>query len=367
VPLTRSNEPGVLDVYDMHAGWTWVSAAGKLAVTKSTRATWVPCWLWVGHEGTGMEVSGSGNPFSERLEFPTDQGKKKDLNYQQIAQQIQGQGIGEAIQAEGILWRMQGKPHVRTNGSAAFLNAMVALLFGLESSRNQATLATTLMTLDLVMQGKLYGRYGKPFTLSGAFNSTHGYNWDDGKFTSGSLYGGKHPMAVHATGTGNMRDRYAMTLGMPGGDKVERELDTLNQRHAVPRREISLMVHWLEANIKPGLKETRNEMWVGQKIARRLNQAYYGDNPTWLLQSQPRSDTGEHRDLTDYGGIYFYVVDLSHVKVGRTFHADPGCKLIPRNTGYKVEATSSIKVVTGLTECPYCWQHITSYGYVSGS
>lgn len=314
-----------------------------------------------------MEVSGTAQAFSERLEFPTETGQKKDLNYQQIAQQIQGLGIAEAIQAEGLLWRMSGKQHVRTASRAHFLNAMVALLFGVESSRNQATLATTLMMLDLVMQGKHYGRYGKRFTLSGAFNSTHGYTWDDGNFTSGSLYGGKHPMAVHGTGTGNMRDRYAMTLNKPGGTRVVQELQTLNQRHAVPRREISMLVHWLEANINPGVTETLDEMWVTQKIQRRLNRAYYGSNPTWLLPSEPRTDTGEHLDLTDYGGVYFYVVDLGKQKVGRNFHADPGCKLIPHNSTYSVEATSSLKVLAGLTECPYCWRHITSYGYRSGS
>jgi len=357
------------NVYAMNAGaWTWLAACGKLAVTNSNqRFTWVPCWLNVGPEGTGMAVSGSAKAFSERLEFPTERGDKKDLNYLQIAQQIRALGIDEAFQAEGILWRMTGQPHVRTAGGAHFLNAMVALLFGVESSRNQATLATTLMLLDLVQQRKHYGRQHKVFTLTAGFNSSQGYTWDDGQFASGSLYGGKHPMAVHGTGTGNMRDRYAMTLGKPTGEQVALEMETMNQRHAVPRREISLLVHWLEANINPGVKETLNEVWVTQKIQGRLAQAYFGPNPTWLLPNEPRTDTGQHADLTDYGGVYFYVVDSGKHKVGRNFHADPGCKLIPHNTNYSVEATQSPKILAGMTQCPYCWQHITSYGYVSGS
>lgn len=351
------------NTYVMNSGDRWLGASGHLSITKSTwsqRNTWVPCKLLVGSEGTEMEVSGSG-AFTERLEFPSESGSKKDLNYKQIATQIQGLGLAQSTQAEGILIRMRGRPHVPTAGKATFLNAMVALLFGLEASRNKATLATTLMLLDLVRCGKMYGSKGnKPFTLSGAFNSSHGYTWDDGEYGGGSLYGGKHPMAVHGTGSGNLGARYAMTSD-PSDVSLQQEFAELNQKHAVPRREVSLLIHWLESMIPAGSTATFDKAWVSAKIRWRLRLGYLEKGPAILavLPGKPRKNGGPKVRLT-YEGVVYYVKKNGYV-VGNYHHIDPRCKLIPGQTGYTLGRTDSDDDIDRLrlTRCPYCWTHIS--------
>ena len=301
--------------YTLQEGWCWLAASGHLAITKSNwsiKNTWVPCKLVVGPEGTEMAVSG-GDAFSERLEFPSETGSKKDLNYMQIASQIRGLGMNEATQAEGLLYRMRGFKGLGTTQQAVFLNAMVALLFGLEASRNKATLATTLMLLDLVRCGKMYGSRGnKPFTLSGAFDSTHGYHWDNGEYPSqtpnlwegfeskqsisGSLYGGKHPMAVHGTGSGNLKARYDMT-SKPSDVQLKHQFVTLNQKHAVPRREASLLIHWLESNVHPSKSTVVNKEWVKGMIKKRLEVGFLDNRSIqWGLPNNPRTDTGAKRN-----------------------------------------------------------------------
>lgn len=341
--------------YRLQEGWCWLAASGHLAITKSTWSTknsWVPCKLVVGHDGTEMEVSGR-DAFSERLEFPSEKGEKKDLNYMQIASQIRGLGMNEATQAKGLLYRMRGWMGLGTPQQGVFLDAMVALLFGLEASRNRATYATTLMLLDLVRHGKMYGSRGnKPFTLSGAFNSSHGYNWDDGEFAgrtpelwegfdgtdstqpvSGHLYGGKHPMAVHGTGEGNLKARYAMTSD-PSNATHGQEFKTLNQKHAVPRREASLLIHWLESNVHPSGSSVVNNEWVKSRIKARLAVGYERPNPLWDLPNSPRTDTGTKTRLTFGGSIYF--VGRNGKVIGKHYHADPRCKLIPGQAGINV-------------------------------
>lgn len=355
-PIEKSNDW----TYFFTRGWEWLAACGKLAATKYNIENgngWVPCDLVVGPEGTQMRLDGNGTvAFSERLEFPTEPGIKKDLNYAQIAQQIQALGIVEPLQAEGILYRMAGEQHLDTKPRADFLNTMVALLFGVESSRNQATLATTVMLLDLVREHKGYGRQGvKRFTLSGAFHSSHGYYWDDGQYTHGNFYGGKHPMAVHGTGTGNMGERYGMVANL----RDWREL-TLNQRHAVPRREISLLVHWLEANVPPNSSsQTFGPMWVHEKIHERLSKAYFDMNPTWHLPGDPSKDTGQHVDMAMYQ-TGLYVVTDGFQLVGKTVHVSPYCKLIPGNRGYMIcPVDPRSEWLRTMTKCSYCWKNVS--------
>jgi len=353
------------NTYTMDSGDRWLGASGHLSITNSNwskKNTWVPCKLLVGSEGTEMEVSGSG-AFTERLEFPSESGSKKDLNYKQIATQIQGLGLAQSIQAEGILYRMRGRPHVATAGKATFLNAMVALLFGLEASRNKATLATTLMLLDLVRCGKMYGSKGnKPFTLSGAFNSSHGYTWDDGEYGGGSLYGGKHPMAVHGTGSGNLGARYAMTSD-PSDVALQTEFTELNQKHAVPRREASLLIHWLESMIPPGSTATFDKTWVRSKIKWRLNLGYLEKGAALLavLPGKPRKNGGPKVRLT-YEGVVYFVKKNGYV-VGSSYHADAKCKLIPGQTGFTLGWTDTDDDIDRLrlTRCPYCWTHLSGY------
>jgi hypothetical protein len=320
----------------------------------------VPCTLIVGpkESETEIKISGSDTLFSERLEFPTEKGSKKDLNYLQIADQIKGLGINQSTLARSILTRMAGlNEDGATGDTAAFLNAMVALLFGVESSRNQATLATTPMLLDLISQSKFYGRNGnKAFTLSGAFNSSHGYHWDDGEYDgNGSLYGGKHPMAVHGTGSGNMGDRYAMTSTKPSDRKkiALAEIDTLNQRHAVPRREASLLVHWLEANVTSSSTHKTDEKWVEQAISARIARAYQGK--PWILPGSPFADTGIHTQPTNrnHDGSLVNLNALFYLKTSNTYHKYKDCKLIPMPWREKlqVEKNPNLKIYP---LCPYC-------------
>ena len=342
--------------YSMNQGWKWLAAAGRLAVTASQWSyynSWVPCDLIVGpdSEATRVRVNGAlDTPFSERLEFPGIVGKQ-DLNYGEVAQKIQTLGMNEHQQAEGILYRLKGMTHIPTTPGKDFLHALTALLFGVEAGRNAATLGTSLMLLDLVRQQKRYGRGGaKPFTLSGGFHSSHNYLWDD---PEAHWYGGKHPMAVHGTGSFNIRDRYE---AVRGNVAVIREIETESQRHAVPRREVTLLVHWLESNVKEG--QWVNEQTVRNWIDARLRVAFAGaSSPVWELPGSPQNQTGNHATVTWQGAPVMAKHKYTE-RWTRSYHAGVECKLLPHHPDFSVwkvaEPPAELERKYGFVKCQYC-------------
>ncbi|MFY1829269.1 hypothetical protein ACN47A_25350 [Myxococcus fulvus] len=313
----------------------WVRMCGRMVVGKSAK-----------HAGTfplevvlGSTVKVTGNPeqpSSERVQFPVAYGTppKNDLNYQQISMEIEkilkrGKLLSRGLAIE-LLQRMMGGPSLL--GSAAedvadgkFLDALVVLMFGVEASRNQATLATSVFLLDLIRAGCTYGRNGtKRFTFANAFHSD--YFWDDGLPTGGKYrggwYGGKFPMAVHGTGQGNMGRRYEIVRNANPED--QEALHSLTQRHAVPQRELALLIHWLEAS---GAAPT--EKSVRELIRLRLNQAFVDGVLPLALVGNPRPDTGVHPSLDAIVlADRVHVLYVPFVKAVH-YHRSSECKTVP--------------------------------------
>ena len=85
-------------------------------------------------------------------------------------------------------------------------------------------------------------------TLADAFDKPTAH------FDHGDLYGGKFPCAVHAPGPGNSANR--RNVGDMGA-KPKTDAERLkylnmtlhpNHRFIVPRREVTLFIHWIESH-----------------------------------------------------------------------------------------------------------------------
>jgi hypothetical protein len=116
---------------------------------------------------------------------------------------------------------------------------MIVLLFAVEAARNWSACATSLMLLELISNRETYGRGGnKLFTLANAFHH------DSKKWDPDTFYGGKHPMATHGTGSGNLIDRGKIVSSKGVGWELEVSRDP--KHHMVVYREASVLRHWLE-------------------------------------------------------------------------------------------------------------------------
>lgn len=174
--------------------------------------------------------------------------------------------------AEMLINRIQGTPYpsvyLLTMKQKYVLDALLLLMLGVEGSRNNDTLLTALFLLDLIRDMQSYGDKSTRFDWCNAFVSAHGYRWDD---YENKNYGGKFPMAQSSTGSGNLGKGVwdAKNTFHPGrshlisGKKEHAEntendfvyseeaamciIEKYNQKHAVPRREMSLLIHWLQA------------------------------------------------------------------------------------------------------------------------
>ncbi|MCP3060135.1 hypothetical protein LXT21_15230 [Myxococcus sp. K38C18041901] len=230
-----------------------------------------------------------------------------------------------------------------------------------------------MFLLDLIRSECTYGRKGtKRFTFAKAFHSR--YYWDDGLLTDGrfkeSWYGGKFPMAVHGTGSGNMRRRYEI-VGAPGSSSNQEALEYLTQRHAVPQREIALLVHWLEAS---GAEDTAES--VEECIRTRLHQAFVSGTLPQALPQNPRPDTVEHVKLDSLSVDGDQKVFVVPGPAARHYHLDPTCKTVPgkfrthhslhsREGGgieFSMNTLPSLVLCSredaeedGLTACPWCF------------
>jgi hypothetical protein len=309
-------------------GGHWLSLLGRLAKGEAIvpfnerRASILPVAVQIGEHGWEMPAEARGS--SERLHFPLgalrwadvtriDTGNtalaKVDLNYQQIAdgfRKLNNSGCSDANVADNMLLLMKALPLGRNFSGEkqpnvdrrAFIEAIVALMFGVEASRFPSAFVTSLMLLDLVRSAKCYGRGGdKRFTLKGSFDKP------GTKFDFDCLYGGKFPCAVHEPGKGNAANR--RMLGQLGGQRDDAKsghltradgmqmMMELNHRFVVPRREVTLMIHWIEANTQNLASLTC--AGIQRLIETRIDAATSGDAelpPT--LPFDPRRDTGMH-------------------------------------------------------------------------
>lgn len=312
----------------------WLSAIGSLAVTGQNDSThWLPCKLDIplfdryGYDVT-IEVKHSGEVWSERAYFPGF--IKGDLNYGEIANEFSGFGKSDKVITEKILRCLMGQPwsgglNERQKG---FIAGLVALIFGVEASRFKSAIASGLMILDLIFHQKTYGTTSKPFTLKGAFQ---GYNasgevleWDvPGIDNKAQWYGGKFPLAVHGTGSGNMRAYQEMMSGSRRGRFHVSNADILTQRHAVARRTVSLFIHWLESQLDDrsisNLTKGRAELMLKQ----RLKLAFVDRQlPTEGFTYHPRATTGiHHKELLPGNKVCW-------LEGGQYYHRNKYCKLI---------------------------------------
>ncbi|RKH68137.1 hypothetical protein D7W81_12935 [Corallococcus aberystwythensis] len=278
--------------------------------------------------------------WSERVYYYENQ---DDLNYGEIHSsfaRLLKAGYEESQLAEDMLAILSGtKPDTEYKpGELAFLTGTVALMFGMEASRFPSALLINLLLLDLIQHGKRYGRTGtKGFSFTTAFHRVTGsgeaLHWDNGKPSTRLTdtvehywYGGKYPYAVHGTGSGNMSMREQMAQGTEG-ERYRLNFLTLPQRHAVPRREVALVIHWVESNLSDEQLGDLTYRSLYDLLFARLGVGYLeSTDKVFDLRENPRKGTGTHRpevkdeDINDE--VFWY-------SLGKYYHVNPSCKLLP--------------------------------------
>lgn len=328
-----SDEYSDLSTYVIDSPLRWAALVPNLAVTgQNNKTTKVPCRLLVGANRDVVMVTGDPeSAWSERVAFNMSDLVKRDLNYKEVAEAFAKYLPGQSDHniAIRLLQTMMGtnaarkpepEPTQRTLDGDAFLAGMAALIFGVEASRFPSSLVTGLLLMDLIIGKRTYGRDGtKRFTL---YNAFHSVSWDDGEW-----YGGKYPYAVHGTGSGNRVKRNELAQGK---GELEPNLLKLPQRHAVPRREVTLLVHWLEAKVDPTEIPKLEAGDVSNILLGRLARAYRDSKIPSLPEGHgPSPDTGVHSlssgelfEKTRSGLVFWY-------DGGSFYHYDLGCKLLP--------------------------------------
>lgn len=371
----------VLGTVTVTQGGHWLNLLGKLAfagaIVPNNRKvnTILPVSLKIGADGTAMPIyeQAGTKGVTERLDFPAGAvrwatGKtgavvpaKLDLNYIQIAAgftRLNNGGAADEEIAEKMLLKMKGLPAAVSYGADgdAFIEAVVALMFGVEGSRFPSAFLTSLLLLDLIRTRKCYGRAAtKRFKLAAAFDSQKNFDFD-------CLYGGKFPCAVHEPGRGNAANR--RMLGQLGGqlsaiattssshfnrgEGAQMMLD-LNHRFIVPRREVTLLVHWLEARFGEKFLPQIGRLDVLKAIAGRIDSACAADAALPGLMFFPREDSGMHQDdIPGYrnpiamGSTVYWM--FHNGTEGRWYHTTPQCKKLGgRTPGLQARLDSSYR------------------------
>ncbi|WP_158623440.1 DUF4157 domain-containing protein [Corallococcus sp. CA053C] len=372
LPAGKTTLPGAPTVevsqYRLPDGRAWLSTYGHLSpyYGRPQHQVWhLPrgCQLLVGQQGLPVDVDHRG--------VVLVQGTTGGASYPDIAAGLRGilqTGVSDKDLALLILQRMMGHDLRFTEKPQwnQFIDELIALMFGVESSRNKLTFMTALMLLDLIIHEQRYGRNGsKRFGLLHAFQSDH--DWDNrNPETSAEMnYGGKFPMATFGTGSGTLTHGHE-TLGagraqlinayMKQPDSAEtrqllKELELRNQRHGITRREITLTVHWLEMVIDLGhasINYLRKQ--ISAVFRARLYAAYkHFTLPQYRGKVNPAS--GSHASPFVFAGTMLFWRDD-----GRFYHADPGCKTIPGQlqTEFK-SGTELAAIVNHKKPCTACW------------
>jgi hypothetical protein len=307
--------------FRMRSGAHWVYLANQKSLKAPGR---LPCTVQV-INGAPVECGVGGTAGGERVYFPGG----RDLNYRDVAEGVRAVMTGgDAAWAQLMLDRVTGAD-TNAGSDMAWVDALIVLMFGMETARFHSGLCTTVLFMDLIANGKAYGRTGKPFGFSDAF---HTGSWEDGEW-----YGGKYPYATHGTGSGN---NYMRTVLASDYQMVLMEhYAGLPQRHAVPRREVSLCVHWLESALGPDPDLYDDELYnkVLAALTNRLRDFYLRNQPRANLRYSPNPTSG----VSAFGGakgnkaplpgrnaqVYWHDVPYSSRNCARYYHAtaDPLC------------------------------------------
>ncbi|NJK33231.1 MAG: hypothetical protein HC927_12990, partial [Deltaproteobacteria bacterium] len=158
-------------------GGHWLDLLGKLAMGtaivpfNTRRNSVLPCTLKIGNAGSEMPIYPFGGT-TERIDFPAGavawvggRNDKRDLNYLQIAEgfrRLNNAGHTDETITADLLLKMKGQNTATDYGANgnAFMEAMTALMFGVEASRFPSAYVSSLFMLDLVRTKKTYGRDG---------------------------------------------------------------------------------------------------------------------------------------------------------------------------------------------------------------
>ncbi len=224
---------GLIDsiVYPKGSNWLWL-CSDKVG----PNLNWVPATIQLRYNGFAVRVLK--RDADARVCFPSQFFTREDLRYFEIGL-IFKQMDRSADVATEMLERVKGN-YGKSFGTDydGFIDAMIVLLFGVEAARNWSTCATSLMLLELIAKGVTYGTQAKLFTLANAFHHDSKM-WDEKTY-----YGGKHPMATHGTGSGNLIDRGKIVRSKGIGWEFEVSKDP--KRHMVVYRELNVLRNWLQ-------------------------------------------------------------------------------------------------------------------------
>lgn len=288
--LCKSRENATLKMN----GLDWLMAAGHLS--NSTTATDVTSdnqKLYSTANNTSSYFQIGNEPDAPRVKITSYSGEAivsffgYGDTYSDITRTLLSCCSDENVQvnvAEQLLMRLHGNcyfDNIKNHPIAKVLDALLLLMFGVEASRNNDTLLTSLFLLDLIRAKQVYGKNkDKRFDWKCAFISRHGYQWDDNESNS---YAGKYPMAQTSTGSGNLGQgtpenpgrgailfakkqvppvceldaagkptknidwRFGIKEYVYSEEEAQSIFEKAWQRHAIPRREMSIVIHWLEA------------------------------------------------------------------------------------------------------------------------
>jgi hypothetical protein len=238
--------------------------------------------------------------------------------------------------AKILLDRIQLKnyPEGVAESDRHFLDHLLMLMIGVESSRINLTYLTTILLLDLIQSKQTYGREQRTYSFNNMFTSGHGYQWDD---QAQKDYGGKYPMAVNSTGRGNFVERCSMLYDDKNYHFALQAIVDKPQHHQIPKKEISLLIHWLQSlseDIKQRLSQCSREPDLHDEIkkifSQRLESAYLSDHINTVAISSNKYSyyaSKAKQFQQNFDGLYYYVESL---KDGDKYahRVDIPCKLV---------------------------------------
>lgn len=242
--------------------------------------------------------------------------------------------------ALALLTRMTGNsyPDGFTADQQHFLDSLLVLMLGVETSRNNTTFLTAVMLLDLIASRAAFGRMHRAYSWDNAFVSGPGYSWND--FEQKDC-GGKFPMATNCTGTGNLAARRDAIVKDQGVDEIFID----SQRRRVEEREMSLLVNWLEGVKRkdPALfQQCKNEVELQKAVEKvffdRLNRAYFSQEPCLSYLSANKSGVYAKPGQRHYKDVpyIFYITtgfcdgNKNNEKVAAHYHrTDHPCAEMP--------------------------------------
>lgn len=305
-------------------------------------------------------------PYTERLYDIYN----KDLSYPAIGEEFQKlydlkftDEVLVKFMFNGLLCKNITDKYKKTK---IFMNWLVALMFGVEAGRNKCGLLTNLMLLDMVNAGTTYGD-NKKITLKKLFVSEKGYKWDIGE--GAKKYGGKYPMAVHGTPSNSIFKRYQVNSKI---DVVRNNIHGLNldefgrKKDAVLLREVSLIIHWLEAYMG---EDTISSKRLKKILWSRMLTTYWKSQGSWTLGNKSPRSSDHSKNMGPIEVINIgkngnsYLIKGYRRREGMEVHLFNKCKLIPLTEKRKglIDVTLEISDFNSLEKdrnekklCKYC-------------